>query len=41
MAADRMSPQLASLTDPWQPAVLALIGMTAAAGQAGAEKPTH
>ena len=33
MAADRMSPQLASLTDPWQPAVLALIGMTAAAGQ--------
>ncbi|GAA1390951.1 phosphoenolpyruvate--protein phosphotransferase [Luteococcus peritonei] len=33
MAADRMSPQLASLTDPWQPAVLSLIGMTAAAGQ--------
>lgn len=33
MAADRMSPKLAKLTDPWQPAVLALIGMTAAAGQ--------
>lgn len=33
MAADRMSPKLARLTDPWQPAVLALIGMTAAAGQ--------
>ncbi len=33
MAADRMSPQLASLTDPWQPAVLQLIGLTAAAGK--------
>ncbi|MEL4356583.1 MULTISPECIES: phosphoenolpyruvate--protein phosphotransferase [unclassified Luteococcus] len=33
MAADRMSPKLAKLTDPWQPAVLAMIGMTAAAGQ--------
>jgi len=33
MAADRMSPKLAHLTDPWQPAVLALVGMTAAAGR--------
>lgn len=33
MAADRMSPQLAKLTTPWQPGVLALIGMTAEAGQ--------
>lgn len=33
MAADRMSPSLAGLTDPWQPAVLRLIAMTAAAGQ--------
>ncbi|NEW26841.1 phosphoenolpyruvate--protein phosphotransferase [Nocardia cyriacigeorgica] len=36
MAADRMSPDLAALTDPWQPAVLALVARTAAAGsQAG------
>ena len=36
MAADRMASDLAHLTDPWQPAVLALIAMTAAAGkQAG------
>lgn len=33
MAADRMSPHLATLTDPWQPAVLTLIGFTAKAGQ--------
>ncbi|WP_420176247.1 phosphoenolpyruvate--protein phosphotransferase [Luteococcus sp. OSA5] len=33
MAADRMSPKLANLTNPWQPAVLELIAMTAAAGQ--------
>jgi len=33
MAADRMSSPLANLTDPWQPAVLRLIKMTAAAGQ--------
>ena len=32
MAADRMSPGLAYLTDPWQPAVLNLIGQTAWAG---------
>ncbi len=32
MAADRMSPELASLTDPWQPAVLALIERVGAAG---------
>lgn len=32
MAADRMSPQLAALTDPWQPAVLALVAHTARAG---------
>ncbi|MEJ9079149.1 putative PEP-binding protein [Gordonia malaquae] len=33
MAADRMSPELASLTDPWQPAVLALIEMIGRAGE--------
>ncbi|GAB2976871.1 phosphoenolpyruvate-utilizing N-terminal domain-containing protein [Actinotalea caeni] len=33
MAADRLSPSLASLSDPWQPAVLRLVGMTAEAGQ--------
>lgn len=32
MAADRMSPQLAALTDPWQPAVLALVARAATAG---------
>ena len=32
MAADRMSPHLAEYTDPWQPAVLALIDRTAHAG---------
>lgn len=36
MAADRMSPNLAEYTDPWQPAVLTLINQVAAAGrQAG------
>lgn len=36
MAADRMSAALAALTDPWQPAVLALVAATARAGvQAG------
>jgi phosphotransferase system enzyme I (PtsI) len=34
MAVDRLSAELAGLTDPWQPAVLSLIGRTAAAGQA-------
>ncbi|WP_185981801.1 phosphoenolpyruvate--protein phosphotransferase [Skermania sp. ID1734] len=34
MAADRMSAELAALTDPWQPAVLALVSMTAKAGAA-------
>lgn len=38
MAADRMSADLASLTDPWQPAVLALVGLAARAG-AAAGKP--
>ncbi|WP_019201306.1 phosphoenolpyruvate--protein phosphotransferase [Tsukamurella sp. 1534] len=38
MAADRMSSELASLTDPWQPAVLRLIKLTAEAGTA-AGKP--
>jgi phosphotransferase system enzyme I (PtsI) len=38
MAADRMSADLASLTDPWQPAVLALVAMTVRAG-AAAGKP--
>ncbi|MEZ2121138.1 MULTISPECIES: phosphoenolpyruvate--protein phosphotransferase [unclassified Corynebacterium] len=33
MAADRMSPQLAYLTDPWQPAVLRLIKMTCDEGK--------
>ena len=36
MAADRMATDLAHLTDPWQPAVLHLIAITAEAGkQAG------
>ena len=34
MAADRMSSDLAGLTDPWQPGVLALVAQTARAGQA-------
>ncbi|WP_415851084.1 phosphoenolpyruvate--protein phosphotransferase, partial [Tsukamurella ocularis] len=38
MAADRMSTELAALTDPWQPAVLRLIQFTARAG-ADADKP--
>ncbi|MGK2881756.1 MAG: phosphoenolpyruvate--protein phosphotransferase [Mycobacterium sp.] len=38
MAADRMSAQLATLTDPWQPGVLRLVAMAAAAG-ARAGKP--
>ena len=38
MAADRMATGLAHLTDPWQPAVLRLIAMTAEAGRA-AGKP--
>ncbi len=33
MAADRMAPGLADLTDPWQPAVLQLVHQTAQAGQ--------
>ncbi len=33
MAADRMAPGLAHLTDPWQPAVLHLIANAASAGQ--------
>ncbi|SDB81080.1 phosphoenolpyruvate--protein phosphotransferase [Raineyella antarctica] len=33
MAADRMSPYLSTLTDPWQPAVLRLVQLTAEAGQ--------
>jgi phosphoenolpyruvate-protein phosphotransferase (PTS system enzyme I) len=32
MAADRMASDLAHLTDPWQPAVLQLIAITAEAG---------
>ena len=35
MAADRMATDLAHLTDPWQPAVLQLIAITAEAGAAG------
>jgi phosphoenolpyruvate-protein phosphotransferase (PTS system enzyme I) len=38
MAADRMSADLAALTDPWQPAVLTLVGQAARAG-AAAGKP--
>jgi phosphotransferase system enzyme I (PtsI) len=38
MAADRMASELAHLTDPWQPAVLRLIAMTATAGRS-AGKP--
>jgi phosphotransferase system enzyme I (PtsI) len=38
MAADRMSADLATLTDPWQPAVLALVATAARAG-AMAGKP--
>ncbi|MFO6504265.1 phosphoenolpyruvate--protein phosphotransferase [Corynebacterium freneyi] len=34
MAADRLSPHLAYLTDPWQPAVLRLIDMTCRSGKA-------
>lgn len=34
MAADRMSADLAELTDPWQPAVLSLLARTAVAGAA-------
>ena len=37
MAADRMSPDLAALTDPWQPAVLRLIAQVAAAGRLGVD----
>lgn len=33
MAADRLCTDLAHLTDPWQPAVLQLIALTAAAGE--------
>ncbi|MGI8614296.1 MAG: phosphoenolpyruvate--protein phosphotransferase [Nocardioidaceae bacterium] len=36
LAADRMAPTLSDLTDPWQPALLQLVSMTAEAGlQAG------
>jgi phosphoenolpyruvate-protein phosphotransferase (PTS system enzyme I) len=38
MAADRMSADLATLTDPWQPAVLALVAIAVRAG-AAAGKP--
>ena len=38
MAADRMASDLAHLTDPWQPAVLQLVAITAEAGRA-AGKP--
>lgn len=33
MAADRLSAELAGLTDPWQPALLQLVSITAAAGK--------
>jgi phosphotransferase system enzyme I (PtsI) len=37
MAADRMATDLAHLTDPWQPAVLQLIAITAEAGRQAAK----
>lgn len=37
MAADRMSSELAALTDPWQPAVLRLIRAVARAGAEGVD----
>ena len=37
MAADRMATDLAHLTDPWQPAVLQLIAITAHAGRDAAK----
>ena len=37
MAADRMATDLAHLTDPWQPAVLQLIAITAEAGKRGGQ----
>jgi phosphotransferase system enzyme I (PtsI) len=33
MAADRLASDLAHLTDPWQPAVLQMVALTAQAGQ--------
>jgi phosphotransferase system enzyme I (PtsI) len=33
LAADRLSADLVELTDPWQPALLELVALTAAAGQ--------
>jgi phosphoenolpyruvate-protein phosphotransferase (PTS system enzyme I) len=33
LAADRLSADLAELTDPWQPALLQLVALTAAAGK--------
>ncbi|WP_324274752.1 putative PEP-binding protein [Blastococcus brunescens] len=33
LAADRLSAELAELTDPWQPALLELVALTAAAGR--------
>jgi len=38
LAADRMSADLSHLTDPWQPALLALVGQVARAGR-DADKP--
>ena len=37
LAADRMSGPLAALNDPWQPALLRLIGMVGAAGETEAK----
>jgi phosphotransferase system enzyme I (PtsI) len=37
LAADRMSGPLAALNDPWQPALLGLVGMVGAAGEAVAK----
>ncbi len=41
MAADRMATDLAHLTDPWQPAVLHLIAITAEAGPPGGQARRH
>ena len=41
MAADRMSPHLAELTDPWQPAVLGLISRVAKAAREYGRESSH
>ena len=38
LAADRMAGPLAALNDPWQPALLKLVGFTGEAGRSGARR---